>query len=319
MTQLAAIPTRLEPPTGKQAAASSGARLRGRELPHYRIGPVSVSVRSDLVEVERAFHELYEPYRVHAPARGEFRIEVIAKRSPRSLRRYYHIRGNGEELFTVRHPRSVLPHVEWALNILVSRYLPVCFQIHASVMSRHGVGIILPAPCGRGKTTLAAGLLTRGWSYLSDEFALIDPFTLCLQPYPKALCVKAGSFDTLARMGLPLNTRESYLKGEKGRVAFINPLRVRRDAVADPCPVGLVVFPDYGGDAPPAIEPMSRARAVFELLRVSFSFPRFRTRGLDLLAGVVSKARCYRLRTGDLVKSCELVEACLQRRDSGEG
>ena len=35
--------------------------------------------------------------------------------------------------------------------------------------------------------------------------------------------------------------------------------------------------------------------------------------GFDLLADAVADARCYRLRSGDLTATCELVETCFDR------
>src|SRR5690606_23289944 len=136
---------------------------------------------------------------------GAFHVQVFAKRSPRTLLRYFHILADGEELFTVRSPLAVLPHVEWAINSLIARYLPGYLQFHASVVSLNGAGVVFPGAPGRGKSTLAAGLLMRGGAYLSDEFALLDPQSHLLVPYPKALCIKAGAFETLRGIGFPLH------------------------------------------------------------------------------------------------------------------
>ena len=38
--------------------------------------------------------------------------------------------------------------------------------------------------------------MPRGWEHLSDEFALIEPNTRDLRPFPKPVCVKAGFFGT---------------------------------------------------------------------------------------------------------------------------
>jgi HprK-related kinase A len=276
----------------------------------YRIGPVPVHIRSELASVAADFHELYHTYEIEAAANDEFLVDVVARRSQRSLRLYLHILADGENLFVVRRENEVLPHVEWAVNTLVATRLSQYLQIHASVVARDGIAVACPGQPGQGKTTLAAGLLARGWSYLSDEFALIDPDTRGLVPYPKALCIKAGSFGVLRDMGLPIDTCRVYYKGEKGRVSLLDPLRLRPDVVAGSCRLGMVVFPEYRAGASPAIERMSRAQAVFELTRAAFNFSKFRTQGFNLLADVVGTARCCRLISGDLGSACDLVESC---------
>jgi HprK-related kinase A len=275
---------------------------------HYRIGPVPLTFRSPLTDVSDAFHRAYRVYEIPAADPGGFDVEVAAVRSPRTLRRHYRILLNGHEQCTVRRTTSILPHVEWAMNVAIARYLPHYYQVHASVMSRDGRGVLMAGSPGQGKTTLAAGLLARGWSYFSDEFALIDPDTRQLEPYPKTLCIKAGSFDTLRRAGLSLDPNRVLHKGTKGPVCLLDPLSVNPRAVSPPCPVRVVVFPEYAAGAEPRIEPVSRARALYELVQVSFNFSKFRGEGFRLLAAVVREASCIRMRTGDLADSCRLLE-----------
>ncbi|HOJ76042.1 MAG TPA: hypothetical protein PLQ89_10245 [Phycisphaerae bacterium] len=279
---------------------------------HYRIGPVPVSLYSELPGIAHDFHRFYEPYQVFAPAVDSFRIEVRPQRSWRSLRRYIHIRTNGREQCVLRSEKSVLPFVEWTMNALVARFLPGYLQIHAATMSLDGQGVILAGAPGQGKSTLAAGLLARGWSYLSDEFALIHPDTRLLEPYPKALCIKSGSFAPLLKLGLPLDLDRVMHKGSKGPVSLLDPLAVRPDAVSSTCPVRMIVFPQYCPDAEPAVEGISRAQAVFELVRASFNFTKFRGPGLEVLVETVRHARCVRVRSGDLNRTGELIEQALR-------
>ncbi|MCL2329939.1 MAG: hypothetical protein FWC56_01390 [Phycisphaerae bacterium] len=275
---------------------------------HYRIGPVAVTLMSDLPEVADAFHRYYRSYETSIPATGSFRIEVREKRSWRSLRRYYHIFANGRQQCILKNQRSILPFIEWTMNASVAKFLPDYYQIHAATVSRNGTGMIIAGEPGQGKSTLTAGLLAHGWSYLSDEFALIHRGSHQLNAYPKALCIKAGSFEPVLRLGLPLDMKNVLHKGSKGPVSLIDPLAIRPDIVSGVCPVGMIVFPHYEAGATPTIDPMSRAQAMFELVRLSFNFTKFRDRGLGLLSEIVHRSNCVRLQTGDLATTCELLE-----------
>jgi HprK-related kinase A len=305
-------------------ALSASARVRptdasvAAEVPHsrsYVIGPVPVQFTTRVPGLLDDFHRYYQEYEVPIRPRGAFEVEIVATRSPRTFRRYFRVLLNGQEQCILRQRSSILPHVEWALNVAIARYLPGYYQIHAAVMSWRGDGAIMAGCPGQGKSTLAAGLLARGWSYLSDEFALIDPRSRLLMPYPKTLCIKAGSFDVLTRLGLPLELDRVLHKASKGPVSLLDPLAVRADAVSKPCPVRLIVFPEYQAGATPRIEPMSRARAVYELIQVSFNFTKFRGNGLSLLAETARRAQCVRLRTGDLAASCELLQSYMDNLD----
>jgi HprK-related kinase A len=317
MTQLAVLDQTDAPVS---TPLRSGFRLFGArpEPRYYHIGPVPVSLSSILPGVAADFHELYHSYQAATPLGSEFQIEVVARRSSRSLRRYYHVAANGESLFAVRNENEILPHVEWAINTMVATRLSQYLQVHSSVVARDGVAIVCPGQPGQGKTTLAAALLSQGWRYLSDEFALFNPETQLLEPYPKALCIKAGSFDMLRRMRLPIDVDRAYYKGEKGRVAMLDPLKIRPDIVAGHCRLGMVLFPEVNHSTTPVIERMSRAQAVFELTRCSFNFGKFRATGFNLLADVLERAGCYRLRCGHLGTTCDLVEAFFGRESTGE-
>lgn len=68
---------------------------------------------------------------------------------------------------------------------------PYRMFVHAGVVGWRGRAIVLPGPSHSGKTTLVAALLRRGASYLSDEYAVIDPSGR-VHPYPRAPRVRTG-------------------------------------------------------------------------------------------------------------------------------
>jgi hypothetical protein len=138
---------------------------------------------------------------------------------------------------------EVLPHVEWAINWEVPLLHPEYLHLHASSLARGGVGVMLPADSGSGKSTLAAALVTRGWEYLCDEFALIDAETLALHPFPRAVCIKEGSWEVMERLGVSMAGRRHYVKGVKGFVKFVPVRELCADTpVPQPRPIRFVVF-----------------------------------------------------------------------------
>ena len=98
-----------------------------------------------------------------------------------------------------------------------------------------GAGAIISGPSGAGKTTFTAALVRAGFGYLTDEALAIDPVTGLLQPYPKALAIKRGSWELLDDLRPPPTDLSP-------RVWHVAPRDIRPDAVAGPTPPSLVLL-----------------------------------------------------------------------------
>ncbi len=277
---------------------------------HYRIGDIGVSVTSELEEARDDFGMLYSGCRGRPAGPGRtIHMEVRAAKRPVLGGRRYAIVGDGEVLFANRRPDEVLPYLEWGINWRVIATRTEYVQLHAATLACEGQAVVLVGPSGTGKSTLAAGLLARGWSYLSDEFALIDPNTLHVHPFPKALCIKAGSFPEMDRLSLPLWRRRHYVKAFKGPVGYIRTQDVARQVDTSPRPIRFVVFPRYAGGNEARLYPVSRARAAFSLAGYAFNRNVFGSRTITILGQVVRNAECFGLQSGPLDRTCNLVEA----------
>lgn len=297
--------------TGHALPPRSSRRSHATAL--YQIGPFKVSFRSDLDEIMEDVDHLYRHCRL-SPTEVDSTHDVITMEVRRHLfslpfLRRYMIYGDGEPLFSPRRRDEVLPYLEWGVNWRIIESRREHLQLHAATVSWRGRGVILAANSGSGKSTLTAGMLTRGWKYFSDEFALIDPRTHMLHAYPKALCMKAGSFDAVRALGLPLYTRRHYVKAFKGRVAYISLADLPDDVVSPPCPVRYVIFPHYTGTATPTMTPMSRAEAAMEMAMMSFNRHKHGCAGIDVIGQVLRDAQCFRLESGNLMDTCALVES----------
>ena len=168
-------------------------------------------------------------------------------------------------------------------------------------------GII--GPNGGGKSTLVAGLMARGWKYLSDEFALINPNTLNAHAFPKAVCVKAGAFGIVRQLGLPFAGRRYYVKGLKGRVGYINPREVGPGTIGGRTPIRLVIFPKYTSGRRRRLNPVTRAQAVFALAGSALNRFAFTDQGVSVLSRVVREAECFGIDSGSLDGTCDLIQS----------
>ena len=109
------------------------------------------------------------------------------------------------------------------------------FFVHGAALSVAERCVIISGESGSGKSSLAWCLSHRGFEYLSDELAPIDPSTLAVEPYPHALCLKAKP---LCGPALPDSTQ--YTAASKHIPAYELPTR----ALDQSCPLSFLVFID---------------------------------------------------------------------------
>jgi len=284
-------------------------RLQDNRI-RFRIGSVGVSVTSELEEALEDLAALYGDSREDCASSDPIiNIEVrTGRRSPLGRRRYA-IWGDGEELFANRRRNEVLPYVEWGINWRVIAARTDYLQLHAATLAYDGQAVVFAGPSGTGKSTLAAGLLARGWSYLSDEFALIDPDTLLVHPFPKALCIKAGAFSAVEGLKLPVWRRRHYVKAFKGHVGYISTRDITPQVATGPCPIRFIVFPRYAEGTETRLYSLPRARAAFLLAQHVLNRDTFGGRMISILSDVVRDAECVRLEAGPLDTTCDLVES----------
>lgn len=294
--------------------AGRGAGPLNTQSIHYRIGDIAVSLQSELVEVLEDFTALYRGCpEGTADSDRTIRMEVRVGNNARLGRKRYLIFGDGKRLGSERRWHEILPSLEWGINSRVIATQSNFLQLHAATMVYRGKGVIFAGPSGCGKSTLAAALLSRGWRYLSDEFALINPNTLRLHPFPKALCIKRGAFKLIQRMSLRFAGRYHYVKRLKGRVGYINPFEGGRKVIGEPSPIRFVVFPKYTDGGEPHLYPVPRPRAVLALAGCALNRNDFDDGAVSILSRVARGAQCFSLESGPIDTTCSLIESVLSR------
>ncbi len=176
---------------------------------------------------------------------------------------------------------------------------------HAGGVSARGNGILLPADPESGKTTLTCGLVRAGFSYLTDEGVAFRPGTDRIEPYPKPLSLDPGSWFLFPELEPQWDFDRDDYKRDQWQVA---PTAIRADAVGGSCRARLVVFPKYVEDGATELAPLSRAQALLDLAKNTFSFNQQSRFALEELTRVVHACDCYRLTVGTLDDAVACIE-----------
>jgi hypothetical protein len=228
---------------------------------------------------------------------------------PRPPQDRYDLRWDDELLHSAVDATEVLPLVVSEVNLAVVRASAARHVLlHAAAVARGEHGVILPAAAGAGKTTLTAGLVRAGLDYVTDEIVAIGRSTGLVQPYPKALSIKRGSWDVLHALRPPATAAGAAWFGDQWHVDV---RRVRTDAIAGVCRPSFVVAPCYEPNQPTTLTPMRRAEALVHLMNLAFTDNLRDRDGFELVAEATSDAECYRMTVGDLDTACRMITALL--------
>lgn len=280
-----------------------------RNQQHYfSIGAVNVSLRSQCRSFINEYRSIYSMYECEFEQENSVSVNIHSRyRLPWSMGPYT-LRSKDMDDFHIDRRYEVLPHLEWYINGHIIKNQNQYIQLHASSIEQDGQVMILPGSPGSGKTTLTAGMLTRGWSYLCDEFALIDSSSHMVHPYPRALCIKEPSFAVMDRLNLPMCRKTPYQKATKGRVAFLQPVEYKKDIIGKAGLIRWIVFPKYIADTQPMLQPMTRAEALYCLSQQCFNIQVHQQHAFEALTSIVRNALCYRLISGDIHATCDMVQ-----------
>ncbi|MDQ3932107.1 MAG: hypothetical protein M3252_04615 [Actinomycetota bacterium] len=229
--------------------------------------------------------------------------------------RPYAVYANDELLTASERPACALRYLSWHVNVHAGRSA-AGVVVHAAGAERDGIGVLLPAASGHGKSTLVAGLVRAGFRYLSDEAVSVDPTTSLLQPFPKPIALRPGSWEALAELRPDLDEPLAPYACDEW---LVDPCSIRPGAIAPPSHARLVVFPRFLAGASTQLEPMGRAEAVCELAGQTFDFRASAPRNLAVLADLVRSCSCYRLEIGDLTAACDLLGGLVNDLLHGKG
>ncbi len=269
------------------------------ETPRFRTLGFDFTLRTTDPLLGLYLEELFRPFTMAGAPRHVYSLLDRPERSER-YSAYY----DGEHLVTTRWASTMLRMVLWHINHQTMEETHDHLLVHASAAEYGGAALLFPAAMESGKTTLVAGLVRAGLRYVTDEAVAIEPGSVTITPYPRALSVDTGSWQVLADLQPRLPAELAPYSTTQWQVPANS---IRPSAVASRCTPRFVITPRYDPRCPTTLEPLSRAEAVQVLVENTFNFNSFGSEGLRVLGRMVRGCRCFRLSVNDLDAACELV------------
>ncbi len=276
-----------------------------------RVGPFAFELRSPLPEVIAAARRLYRDY--PADAADGIADYCVAVLPPSAMRRW--IRPNlvlacdVEVPFMAPVPRAHgLLALEMGMNLQLAAGMHRFVLIHAGAVARDGGALVMTGESGAGKSTLAAMLGHRGWRFLGDEFALLDPADGRFQPFPRPISLKNASIDLLRDVA-PADRFGPRFDGTiKGSVQHLAPPVDAIAAMDAAVPARLIVMPSFVAGSEPTIRRISRAESFFHLSQASTNYRLIGERAFAAVWQLVETAPAYEIGYGSTADAEALID-----------
>ena len=253
-----------------------------------RIGPVTFRVGSDWRAPVAALDDLYRDYPAPA-AVPDFTVRLEATRPWRRWVRPSVAIG-GDYTLPDAAPLPLaqgLLAAEMGMNLQMAlgqrRYL----LLHAATLERDGRALVMTGESGAGKSTMATLLAARGWRFMGDEFALLDPASGRIHAFPRLISLKNQAI-AVAQTAWPQGRFGPLLAGTpKGDIRHLLPPPDAAAAMDEPATPALLLFPRFG--LPLDERPVAPGEAFVRLTQASTNYVDLGERGFTALTRFVTQ------------------------------
>ena len=276
-----------------------------------RTGPVVSSIRTRSEKIIEGLASHYADY----PCEDEngfadFHVGILPPRGARRwLKPQIAFQFDGATPFFPLPADQAFAMLEWGLNWCVSFHCHQYLIVHAAGVEKFGYALLLPGSPGSGKSTLCAGLVSRGWRLLSDELTLVDFSDGRVVPLPRPISLKNQSIEVIRCFAPEAVFTAPVHDTAKGSVAHMRaPVESVRRA-SDEARPRWIVLPKFRSGSPTTLERLPKARAFMELADHAFNYDLHGRRGFDLLGDVVTGCECFEFDYSALEEAVELFDA----------
>jgi hypothetical protein len=181
--------------------------------------------------------------------------------------------------------------IDKALTLGLQRLRPDLLFLHAAVFANSEYAVALLGRQGAGKSTTTLAALDAGVRCFSDESAPIDPKTLQVWPYARALVLK--------HRPLRMSTRSRLQATNLGRRWYL-PLQARAGCrSAEPRPLKALLVLERSDRNTTALEVLDPTRALTQIYSHCLNPLAHPRGGLPAAHGLASTLPCYRLESSD--------------------
>lgn len=285
--------------------------LRGPGL-DLNVGAALIRVRSDLPSLAPQLKAAYAQFPLSCGAGWvDLHLEVASRRRwYRWWKPQVDLWWEGRRLFEPFSADAPLPLLEWGMNWLIATIRNDMLLLHAAVVERDGIAMVMPALPGSGKSTLSAALSVSGWRLMSDEFGVLDLGDRRFRAMLKPAALKNQSIDVIRRFA-PDRARfgPSFPGTRKGTVAHLAAPAEAVDRVGETAATGCVLLPSWREGSATTIEPVDAQVAFAQLAFNAFNYGVAGIDGFEAIVDISARCPTWQLVYSDLDDAVRLLDA----------
>jgi HprK-related kinase A len=273
-----------------------------------KVGPVTFRIGSAWPRPLRAMRSLYSDYPDASAEAADYTVRLEpAKPWRRWLRPSVAIGGDYVLPDAAPLPLAHGPiAAEMAMNLQLALGERRFLLLHAASVEKEGRAVVITGESGAGKSTLSAMLGERGWRFLGDEFALLEPETGLLHPFPRPISLKNEAIGAMEAM-VPAPRFGPAMEGTpKGRIRHMRPATEALARMGEPARPALILFPRFGHRR--EIRPVGPAEAFMRLTQASTNYVALGGAGFDSLTGLVGKCPAMAMDYPDAATAFALID-----------
>lgn len=254
---------------------------------HLTVGPARFRVASSWRKPLDLLAELYKDYPVSQDGYADFTVRL---ESEKPWRRYIRpsVLISGDYWLPDAAPLPVeqsLLAAEMGMNLQMALGWRRHLLLHASTVEKDGKALLMTGLSGSGKSTLSAMLAEKGWRFMGDEFALLNPDTLMVHSFPRLISLKNQAITAMEAI-VPENRFGPMMKGTpKGDIRHIIPPIDAVQKMSDTARPALLLFPRFGYE--PALRDMGKSEIFVRLTQASTNYVALGEKGFRALTQFV--------------------------------
>lgn len=276
------------------------------------VGHFAYRLQSNEAVVFDGLRTLYGDYQI-LPAENfsDFHVSLRPSSLVQKWRKKIDFYFDGQRPFNRIESQHAYAFLEWGMNWCVSTTANEHLKLHAAVLAKNGVGLILPGLPGAGKSTLAAALCLSGWRILSDEHALVPFRTHSLIPLCRPISLKNQSIEIIKNFDSNVVMGPETHETHKGTVAHMKADLASDSHDPKPVPARLIVFPRYLVGSKLVLHKKPKTEAFMFAGLHSFNYSLLSQTGFDTMCTLMDAVSCFDMTFSDLDKAVQVIEKLL--------